>query len=219
MLKITKKELSKIPERKVFMQHPERKPDELFLGNLELDNREKEDFNWVKAKTELKTIRVGKISYNEDGINAMHEFKGICDTYGPYPLFIKESEFDEIKQRNKNLTPQILFKRIIDRETEVEAEKRIEEDRSKEFVGIIYYVGDGPNYFSKAPDCPAGGSMDSIQLLSELIADKYGENFENKITFTPIKDTPSSKFHKLSIMEEKIFKMWVLKTLEGKKTT
>ncbi len=200
--------------RKVFTEHPQRKPDELFLGNIKLSMDENDNFDLVKMETGLKTIRVGSRLYADDGKKELHTFRGICDMFGPFPLFISEEECEEIEERDKDLTLQSLFLRIFERKTEEDVAKEMATEKNKEFVGIIFNVGHEPHYLLKAPDCPGSESLDSIEFLGQLIADRYGEDFKSKITFTPPQNTPSTKFHRLSIMEENIFKMWVSETLK-----
>lgn len=98
-------------------KHPEIKDDEINVGNIEINCIEKEDFNLVKKQTGLKTIRIADKTYDESG-KEIRQMQGICDIFGPFTLFIKKSEFKEIKQKNKTITRRsILLKKIINRDT------------------------------------------------------------------------------------------------------
>lgn len=205
--------------------HPEQKPSELHLGNIELDSREKESFDLVKEKTRLKTIRVGRTAYEYDYSEGklirreIHGFKGICDTFGPFPLFIEKAEFEEIKQRDEDLTPSILFARIVERKMEEEALK--EKNKGKGFVGIIRIVEDNDYYYVILP--PADKShpklVKSLQFLAEMIVRNYGTAFEDSITLEPPPKTPiySEEFFRLSPIEEKSFRQWIKETLKKDK--
>lgn len=101
--------------KKIFV-HPELNPEkELMLGNLELDHKEVEDFSLVQQATGLKTIRISRETYSESG-EKIRQMQGICDIFGPFPLFIKKSELEELQQKYKYMTPRTLFKKIINRE-------------------------------------------------------------------------------------------------------
>lgn len=98
-------------------KHPEIKDDEINIGNLEINCVEKEDFDLVKKQTGLKTIRIANKTYDESG-KEIRQMQGICDIYGPFTLFIKKSEFKEIKQKDKTIDRRvILLKKIINRDT------------------------------------------------------------------------------------------------------
>lgn len=92
--------------------HPEKPENGILLGNIELDSREKQNFNLVKQETGLKTIRRGLVAYDENG-KKMPQCNGICDIYGPYPLFIEKTEFEDLQKKNPKLTPDKLFRKII----------------------------------------------------------------------------------------------------------
>lgn len=92
--------------------HPEKWDDEILLGNVELDQREKEDFSLIKQKTGLETLRRGLIAYNENG-KKIPQCNGIYNIYGPYPLFIRKIEFGHLREKNPRLTPDKLFRKIV----------------------------------------------------------------------------------------------------------
>lgn len=94
--------------------HPEKKPDEFNLGNIELNLKEKENFDLVKEQTGLKTIRIAEETYDDSG-KKIRQMQGICDIFGPFTLFINKSEFRKIMQTNKKITPRGFFKKIINR--------------------------------------------------------------------------------------------------------
>lgn len=94
------------------IRHPEKWDDEILLGNVELDQEEKEDFGHVKQRLGLETLRRGLTAYNENG-KKMSQCNGICDIYGPYPLFIQKTEFGHLQEKNPRLTPDKLFRKII----------------------------------------------------------------------------------------------------------
>jgi len=92
--------------------HPELKKSELFLGDRVFFYFE-ENFGLVGKKAGLETLRIGKISYDKKTGKRLRQVNGTCGEYGPFPLFVKKSEFARLQQKERGLTPQILRQRII----------------------------------------------------------------------------------------------------------
>lgn len=91
--------------------HPELRKSELFLGNRVFFYYE-ENFGLVGEEIGIGTLRIGKISYDMNSGKKYRQVNGTCGEYGPYPMFIKKSEFAKLKNLERGLTIEILSQRI-----------------------------------------------------------------------------------------------------------
>lgn len=91
--------------------HPELKNSELFLGNRVFFYFE-ENFSRIGEELGIKKLRIGKKSYDMKTGKKYRQVNGTCGEYGPYPMFVRKSEFARLQRKERNLTIKILSQRI-----------------------------------------------------------------------------------------------------------
>ncbi|GEM_PF-3623313 len=100
--------------------------------------------------------------------------------------------------------------------------------QSSIFVGIVEHIDSPPCYDYCDLNIQSGGmgGYISIQVLGEMIASEFGENFLQQITYEPPFgiDTRGTerglcprKYHKLSVLEQARFEESVLETVLSKR--
>ena len=100
--------------------------------------------------------------------------------------------------------------------------------RGLEFIGIEEHLDKVPSYNYCILDTTDWGLVGArnLQILAEEIADEYGKNFRQKITYHPPREIDASgtsrgllprRYHRLSVLEQDRFEKAVLNALKGKK--
>ena len=84
------------------MTHPELKKSEENVGFIEPDSRQLANKELLRRVLGLKTARLGNNLYDEHG-NKVRQLQGICDCFGPYPLFVKKSELAQLKREGTSV--------------------------------------------------------------------------------------------------------------------
>lgn len=93
--------------------HPEKKPDEVFIGNMEMNHKEWKNPGKIGQRIGVKTLRRGEEPFTEKGEKIQKRKCPGFDLYGPHPLFVSLEEFEELKKHDPALTPKTLFQRIL----------------------------------------------------------------------------------------------------------
>jgi len=100
------------------------------------------------------------------------------------------------------------------------------EYQGSEFVGIVEHLQDTSSYDYCSLNTQSGGmgGHGSVQSLGKTIANQFGENFRQKITYEPPQGTDKRRteqgicprrYHQMSVLERDKFEKAVLKELKG----